>query len=155
MTRNLTQRRKETPYDVRILAFVFYSGRYFHLHRRAAAPEGNHGGNVGGSEMDPRPHSHARWFLSMLVGLFLFGRATELRPQTRRWVRLATVGAALQVVEMVLHTASAVDHANLVAGHHTPCPHHSPLACSGVFGKHQPVYNFECCCFYFSEMEFW
>jgi hypothetical protein len=59
-------------------------------------------------------------FLSMLVGLFLFGRAVELPPQTRRWVRLAIIGSGLQAVEMVLHTAAVIDRANLVAGHPTP-----------------------------------
>lgn len=59
-------------------------------------------------------------FLFMLAGLILYSRVTGLPPRTRRWVGLATIGTALQAVEMVLHTASAVDHANLVAGHHTP-----------------------------------
>jgi uncharacterized membrane protein YeaQ/YmgE (transglycosylase-associated protein family) len=34
--------------------------------------------------------------------------------------RLALAGAALQAVEMALHTAAALDHANLMAGRPTP-----------------------------------
>jgi hypothetical protein len=39
---------------------------------------------------------------------------------TRRWTRIAIAGAALQCVEMILHTLAAFDHANLMAGHATP-----------------------------------
>lgn len=59
-------------------------------------------------------------FLLMLAGLILYRRAEELPPLTRRWAGLATIGTALQAIEMVLHTAATVDHANLVAGRHTP-----------------------------------
>lgn len=59
-------------------------------------------------------------FLSLLAGLILYQRTVALPDRTRRWVRLAAIGTALQAVEMVFHTASVVDHANLVAGRTTP-----------------------------------
>ena len=59
-------------------------------------------------------------FVVLFVGLLLF-RANPLLPaRTQRWTRYALVGTGLQVVEMVLHTASVVDHANLAAGSATP-----------------------------------
>src|ERR1041385_6649289 len=59
-------------------------------------------------------------FVALLVGLILYGRDASLPERTRKWVRIATIGTALQTVEMALHTAAAVDHANLVAGKATP-----------------------------------
>jgi len=59
-------------------------------------------------------------FLSMLAGLILYWRVMGLPPRTRRWARLAAIGTALQAIEMAFHTAATVDHAHLVAGHHTP-----------------------------------
>ncbi len=59
-------------------------------------------------------------FVAMLVGLILFERAGSLPDRTRTWVRYAVIGTALQAVEMAFHTASSVDHANLMAGRATP-----------------------------------
>ena len=59
-------------------------------------------------------------FVSMLIGLILYGRSTTLPERTRRWIRLATIGTALQVVEMFLHTVAVVDSAHLLAGEATP-----------------------------------
>jgi len=73
---------------------------------------------------------HHNWVLShslilaghiaLLVGLVLYNRDVAPPERTRKWVRLAVVGTALQAVEMAFHTAAAVDHANLVAGRATP-----------------------------------
>ena len=59
-------------------------------------------------------------FVSLLVGLVVYQRSVVLPDRTRTWVRLAVLGAALQAVEMVFHTAASVDHLNLVAGRATP-----------------------------------
>lgn len=59
-------------------------------------------------------------FLALLAGLILYQRGVALPDRTRRWVRLAMIGTALQALEMVFHTAAVVDHANLVAGRGTP-----------------------------------
>ena len=75
-------------------------------------------------------------FLALLVGLALYPRAV-LPDRTRRWLRWATVGTALQTLEMAVHTAAVVDHANLVAGRATPVlTTHLVLAviCYPIFG---------------------
>jgi hypothetical protein len=59
-------------------------------------------------------------FVAFLIGLLLYQRGVGLPDRTRRWVRLAVVATILQSVEMALHTAAAVDHANLMAGRTTP-----------------------------------
>ena len=59
-------------------------------------------------------------FLALFVGLFFLRSHATLPEATRRWTRFALIGTALQVVEMALHTAAVVDHANLVAGNATP-----------------------------------
>ena len=74
--------------------------------------------------------AHPDWFLShalilagfvaLLVGLILYQRNIWLPETTRRWVRFAVTGTALQAVEMAFHTAAFLDHANLVAGNATP-----------------------------------
>jgi nitrate reductase NapE component len=58
-------------------------------------------------------------FMWLVAGL-LFLMRQNLPRTTGRWLRAAAVGAGLQVIEMALHTAAAVDHANLVAGRPTP-----------------------------------
>jgi alkylhydroperoxidase/carboxymuconolactone decarboxylase family protein YurZ len=58
-------------------------------------------------------------FVVLLAGLIAFGRA-DLPSRTRRWLRWAVFGTIAQVVEMALHTAAAVDAANLVAHRATP-----------------------------------
>lgn len=58
-------------------------------------------------------------FVAMLVALVLFQR-DSLPDRTRRWARLAAIGAALESGEMAFHTAASVDHASLMAGHATP-----------------------------------
>jgi hypothetical protein len=59
-------------------------------------------------------------FVALLAGLILFARSAAPPDGTRRWTRLAIIGTALQVVEMIFHTAAMVDHGNLVAGRATP-----------------------------------
>lgn len=59
-------------------------------------------------------------FVAFLAGLVLYARSGPLPDGTRRWARIAIIGTALQVVEMIFHTAAMVDHANLVAGRATP-----------------------------------
>ncbi|HEV7671874.1 MAG TPA: hypothetical protein VGS22_25410 [Thermoanaerobaculia bacterium] len=59
-------------------------------------------------------------FLSLLVGLILYNRGVAAPERTRRWVRLAAIGTALQAIEMAFHTASVVDHDNLIAARATP-----------------------------------
>lgn len=59
-------------------------------------------------------------FAALLAGLVMLARAGTVPPSTRRWLRFAVVATALQTIEMVLHTAAAVDHGNLVAGRATP-----------------------------------
>lgn len=71
-----------------------------------------------------------RWVpahLVLLVGLALltwllidFARVRRLAGAVRIWTTLAIVAVGLEVIEMVLHTAAAVDHANAVAGRATP-----------------------------------
>jgi cytochrome bd-type quinol oxidase subunit 2 len=59
-------------------------------------------------------------FVALLAGLVLYRREVALPARTARWTQWAIWAAALQLVEMVLHTASVVDHHNLVAGNPTP-----------------------------------
>jgi len=59
-------------------------------------------------------------FVALLLGLILYNRGAAVPDRTRKWLRFALIGSALQVVEMVMHTVSVVDHANLVAGRATP-----------------------------------
>ena len=59
-------------------------------------------------------------FAALLAGIVLHRRAVALGPRTRRWSSLAIAATALQLVEMVLHTAAAVDAGNLAAGAATP-----------------------------------
>jgi hypothetical protein len=58
-------------------------------------------------------------FVSLLIGLVLYRRGAEAAA-VGRWARLAVVGTALQVVEMVFHTAAVVDGPRLAAGEATP-----------------------------------
>lgn len=59
-------------------------------------------------------------FVAALAGLVLYRRSRPLPERTARWTRLAIWGTALQVVEMIFHTAAVVDHGHLVAGAATP-----------------------------------
>ncbi len=59
-------------------------------------------------------------FVVLFVGLLVFRATPSLPDQTQRWTRYALIGTALQIVEMVLHTAAVVDHANLASGDATP-----------------------------------
>jgi hypothetical protein len=73
---------------------------------------------------------HHDWFMAhalvtlgygaMLAGLVAFSRTEANSPALTRWTRFAIVGAALQTVEMVVHTAAMVDAGHLAAGHATP-----------------------------------
>lgn len=59
--------------------------------------------------------------LALLTWLLVdFRRTHTLTQGVRRWTTLAIAGVALEVVEMMFHTAAAVDHANAVAGRATP-----------------------------------
>lgn len=74
--------------------------------------------------------AHQDWFIAhammvaayvaLTAGLVLFARVPGLSATARRWSRLAAAAAALETVEMAVHTAASVDAANLVAGHATP-----------------------------------
>ena len=59
-------------------------------------------------------------FVALLGGLVLLRRGGTLPAHTAWWARVATWATVGQTVEMVLHTAAAVDHAHLVAGEPTP-----------------------------------
>ena len=59
-------------------------------------------------------------FVVLFIGLLVFRATPSLPDQTQRWTRYALIGTALQIVEMVLHTAAVVDHANLASGDATP-----------------------------------
>lgn len=59
-------------------------------------------------------------FAALLAALIHLGRTPRVTDASRNWLRFAIVATALQTLEMVLHTAAAVDHGNLVAGHATP-----------------------------------
>jgi hypothetical protein len=59
-------------------------------------------------------------FALLPIGLVLYQRAGQRPARTRRWTRIALIGALLQAVEMAFHLASYVDHANLMAGRATP-----------------------------------
>ena len=68
-----------------------------------------------------RAHSLMLAGFAALLGGLLVLRATPALPnRTHRWTRYALAGTALQIVEMMLHTAAVVDHANLAAGQPTP-----------------------------------
>ena len=74
--------------------------------------------------------AHQDWFIAhaamvaayvaLTAGLVLFGRGDGRSAGLRRWSFLAAAAAALETVEMAVHTAASVDAANLVAGHATP-----------------------------------
>lgn len=57
-------------------------------------------------------------FAALLAGLWIFSRSAS--GGLRRATTIAMIGTALQLVEMIVHTASMVDHGNLVAGRPTP-----------------------------------
>jgi hypothetical protein len=59
-------------------------------------------------------------YSALVAALVVFGRQPNLPSRTRRWTRIAVIGALLQTTEMVAHTVAYVDHAHLVAGHATP-----------------------------------
>lgn len=76
-------------------------------------------------------------FVLLPVGILLYSRAIPLPERTRRWTRLALIGALLQAVEMAFHLAAYVDHANLLAGRATPVltTHLSlTVVCYPIFG---------------------
>ena len=58
-------------------------------------------------------------YAAVLGGLLLLRRSQGGGAMTR-WLRLAIVGTALQVVEAVFHAAAVVDLHRLTAGHATP-----------------------------------
>jgi hypothetical protein len=74
---------------------------------------------LGNPEWIPAHTLMLAGFLLLLFGLVAFSRDART-PAMRRWARVAIAGAALQAVEMALHTAAALDHANLMAGRATP-----------------------------------
>lgn len=59
-------------------------------------------------------------FVSLLAGLLVYGRAIALPDRTRRWLRFAAFGTAVQAIEMAVHTAAVVDLDELLAGRATP-----------------------------------
>lgn len=90
---------------------------------------------LGGGPLHPRGSmaemlGHPNWvlshvlvtagFLALLGGLVAYRREVALPARSARWTRWTIWATALQLVEMVLHTVSVVDHHNLVAGQPTP-----------------------------------
>jgi hypothetical protein len=73
--------------------------------------------------------AHEDWFMAhalmtlafgvMAAGLACFAREAAA-PRLARWTRYAIIGTVVQTLEMAVHTAASVDHANLVAGAATP-----------------------------------
>lgn len=59
-------------------------------------------------------------FVALLLGLALLRRDRSISRRTRRWLRAAAVGAAVQAFEMAVHTVAYIDHVNLAAGNPTP-----------------------------------
>lgn len=59
-------------------------------------------------------------FVALGLGLVLYRRSVPLPERSHRWAGIALWGTVLQAIEMALHTAASVDHANLVAGRATP-----------------------------------
>jgi hypothetical protein len=59
-------------------------------------------------------------FVALLVGLIVYQQNPALPERVRKCARIAVIATVLQTIEMAFHTASAVDHANLVAGRATP-----------------------------------
>lgn len=61
----------------------------------------------------------AGW-VTLLIALVVFRRASSLPERSQRWLRLALIGVALQALEMAIHTVANMDHGNLMAGRSTP-----------------------------------
>jgi hypothetical protein len=60
-------------------------------------------------------------FILLATGLIRYAATVPVEAgRTRFWVRLATLATWLQALEMVVHTASVVDAAELAAGQATP-----------------------------------
>lgn len=59
-------------------------------------------------------------FAAFLAALVLHRRSVPLTRRAARWTTFAIWGTAFQILEMVVHTAAAVDHGRLVAGEPTP-----------------------------------
>jgi hypothetical protein len=84
--------------------------------------------------------AHVLFFLglaALLAGLRACAREAAPPARVRRWLRWATVGTALELLEMAFHTAAVVDRASLAAGRATPVlSTHLALAvvCYPVFG---------------------
>lgn len=58
-------------------------------------------------------------FAVLAAGLAMLARQAA-SPRLARWTRFAIIATVLQTLEMAVHTAAYVDHANLVAGAPTP-----------------------------------
>jgi hypothetical protein len=83
-------------------------------------PQGTMGEMLANPKWIPSHALLLAGFVAFLIGLLLYQRGVGLPDRTRRWARLAVVATILQSVEMTLHAAAAVDHANLMAGRTTP-----------------------------------
>jgi hypothetical protein len=59
-------------------------------------------------------------FVALAAGIALHRSVAPLPARSARWARWALWATVAQAVEMVVHTAAAVDHGHLVAGHSTP-----------------------------------
>jgi hypothetical protein len=59
-------------------------------------------------------------YVALVAGLVMFARVPGRSGNLRFWARAAAACAALEALEMAVHTAASVDAANLVAGHATP-----------------------------------
>jgi hypothetical protein len=59
-------------------------------------------------------------FVCLLTALLTLTRSVPIATGTRKWIRIAVLCTGLQVLEMALHTAAAVDRDALLAGRPTP-----------------------------------
>ena len=58
--------------------------------------------------------------LALLAGVTLYRAHRVLPARTLRWARFVQIAGILEVLEMIVHTASVVDHQHMVAGEPTP-----------------------------------
>jgi hypothetical protein len=61
----------------------------------------------------------AGW-VTLLIALVVFRRASSLPERSQKWLRLALIGVGLQALEMGIHAIANLDHGNLMAGRPTP-----------------------------------
>lgn len=83
-------------------------------------PRGDLAQMMGHADWTPGHSMFTAGLVALVAALLLFRRGGAVPARTARWLRYATAAAVLQALEMAVHTASVVDHGNLVAGRPTP-----------------------------------